>query len=124
MDNKIFTGLEMNIETKQENGVLFVKPLDKSIESFNSREFKSQVADLINQGHTSILLNLSEVEFIDSSGLGSLISILKLLAHSKGNIAICKAQDQAMRIFVLTRLNRAFQLFPDEEEAIQALKKN
>lgn len=112
----------MNIETKQIDGILFVKPLDKSIESINSREFKAQVIDLIKQGNSRVLINLSKVEFIDSSGLGSLISVLKLLATSDGNMVICEAQDQAMKIFTLTRLNNAFRLFSTEKEAIQALE--
>lgn len=112
----------MNMETKQENGILIVKPLEKSIEAVNSKEFKGKVCDLISQGNKNIILNLSQVEFIDSSGLGGLISILKLLASSQGRIVICEAQEQARRVFNLTRLDHVFQLFSTEKEALNSLE--
>ncbi len=112
----------MNIETKQDNGLLFVKPLDKSIEAANSKDFRGKIIDLINQGNSIVILNLSQVEFMDSSGLGALISILKLLANSQGKIVICEAQNQITKIFTLTRLDQVFQLFSNEKEAIVFLE--
>lgn len=113
---------QMNLETKQENGILYVKPLDKSLEAVNSKEFKAQVIELITQGRTKVLLNLSKIEFIDSSGLSSLISILKLVANSKGSLVICETQDQARRVFSLTRLDQAFQMFSTEQEGMRSLE--
>lgn len=111
----------MNLEIKQEKGLLLVKPLDKSIEATNSRDFKGKIMDLINQGNKMVILNLSKVEFIDSSGLGSLISVLKSLTNSQGKIAICEAQDPVIKVFTLTRLNQVFQFFPQEQAAINSL---
>lgn len=111
----------MNIQTKHENGVLFVKPLDKSIEGSNSREFKGQVVDLFNEGNKNIVLNLSQVEFMDSSGLGCLISILKLMVKAEGQISICEPQEQVIRLFNLTRLNNVFRIFSKEDEALNTL---
>ena len=111
----------MNIQVKQAKGVTFVKPLEKSIEAANSREFKSQIVDLINSGKTLIILNLSSVEFMDSSGLGSLISILKLLTNCNGKILVCEVGDQVARLFSLTRLDQIFHLFRKEDEAVNFL---
>lgn len=114
----------MELEVKQKDKILTVKPLDKSIEAANSRDFKSKLIDLINQGQHSIILNLSQIEFMDSSGLGSLISILKLLASHQGNIILCETQEPVKRIFTLTRLNQVFSLYPSEEEAFKFLQAN
>lgn len=112
----------MDIEIKQENGSLLIKPLEKSIEAGNSRDFKSRIVDLINEGNSTIILNLSKVEFMDSSGLGTLISALKLLNSVSGKIIICEANDQVTKLFALTRLNQIFQFYPKQEEAINSLK--
>ena len=109
----------MEMEVKQKDQVLLIKPLGKSIEATNSRDFKTKVTDLINQGHHIIILNLSQIEFMDSSGLGSLISILKLLASHQGKIALCEIQEPVKRVFSLTRLNQVFPLHPNEEDAFK-----
>ncbi len=112
----------MQLEIKEIDHILFIKPLEKSIETFNSREFKTQIFDLIHQQHDLIILNLSNVEFIDSNGLGCLVSILKLLTSHQGRILACNAQDPVKRIFNLTRLNQVLPLFQNEEEATTFLQ--
>lgn len=116
--------MNMQIDVKEANKFLFIKPLDKSIETFNSRDFKTKVIELINQNHDQIILNLSEVDFIDSNGLGSLVSILKILTSNQGRIVICEAKEPVKRIFTLTRLNQILPLFRDEEEATKFLQDN
>lgn len=110
------------MEVREKDQVLVVKTLEKNLEAVNSREFKNQLVESINQGHHAIVINLSKVEFIDSSGLGSLISILKLLTTQKGSLAFCEIQEPVKRIFTLTRLNQVFSIFPTEEEAVKNLK--
>ncbi len=112
----------MNLEIKHENGILFLKPLERSIEAGNSKLFKGKVRDLINEGSKIILLNLSQVEFIDSSGLGSLISIVKLIENMQGALVLCNTQDQVNKIFKLTGVDRVFQIFSDENEALTSLE--
>lgn len=114
----------MEMEVKQKDHILLIKPLEKNIEAANSREFKAKLVDLINEDHHSMILNLSQVEFIDSSGLGTLISVLKLLTSRQGSIAFCETQESVKRIFTLTRLNQVFSLYPTEEEAIKTLQTN
>lgn len=107
----------MELDVKALDRFLSITPQAKSIETFNSREFKIKVIDLINQNHNQIILNLSEVDFIDSNGLGSLIAILKLLTAQQGKIVICGAREPIKRIFNLTRLNQVLQLVESEEDA-------
>lgn len=112
----------MQIDRTQKDQLLLVKPLEKTIESANSRDFKTKLVDMINEGHHLMILNLSQVEFMDSSGLGCLISILKLLATHQGNLALYNVQEPVKRIFTLTRLNQVFSIYSTEEEAMQFLK--
>lgn len=112
----------MQLDVKENGKFISIKPLEKSIETFNSRDFKGKVIDLINQNHDQIILNLSQVDFIDSNGLGSLVSILKLLSSHQGKIVICEAKDPVKRIFTLTRLNQVLPLVANEEEATKFLQ--
>lgn len=112
----------MNIEVRQENGILCVKPQEKSLEGANSRELKKKITEYINQGNKIIVLNISNIEFMDSSGIGTLITILKLLASQQGKIVLCEVREAILRIFTLTRLDLVFKVFPTEKEAINSLE--
>ena len=112
----------MELDVKPLDRFISITPKAKSIETFNSREFKAKVIDLINEKHSHIILNLSEVDFIDSNGLGSLIAILKLLTTQQGKVVICGARDPVKRIFNLTRLNQVLPLVESEEDAKKFLE--
>ncbi|MGQ9919937.1 MAG: STAS domain-containing protein [Desulfobacca sp.] len=106
---------------QQKNGTLIIiKPLERRLDADSSRYFKEKMADIIKQGEGRILLNLSEVQFIDSSGLGALLSLLRQLGE-QGNLVLCGIAENVMNLFRLTRLNRVFQIYPDEAQALAAI---
>ena len=80
------------------------------------------MVDWINQGNRRIVLDLSEVDFIDSSGLGAIVSSLKTLGND-GDLVICGIRETVMGLFKITRMNRVFQIFATESEAIEALSR-
>lgn len=70
---------------------------------------------------SAVLLNISEVSFIDSSGLGYLVSIYKQLAAENRQMVICEPTTQARMLFELTRMYQIFSIFDDEDLAIETL---
>lgn len=110
----------MQIEGKKVNNLLIVTPLEKRLDASAAADFKGKIVDWINSGNNRIVLDLSRVDFIDSSGLGAIVSCLKTLGGS-GDLAICGIQETVMSLFQLTRMNRVFQIFPTEAEALKAL---
>ena len=111
----------MNLETRNENGIIILKPESKSIDATVSTTFKGQVVDLINQGNIFFLLNLSQVDFIDSSGLGAIISILKGLQPNKGEIVLCDIREPVLNLFKLTRMDLVFKIYLNEKEGLDFL---
>jgi anti-sigma B factor antagonist len=112
----------MQIEQKTVNEILVVTPLEKRIDASSATDFKGKLIDWILQGHKRILLDLSQVDFIDSSGLGAIVSCLKTIG-TNGDLVICGIRDTVMSLFQLTRMNRVFQIFLSQDEAVQALTK-
>lgn len=111
----------MDLETKKSDDLVFLKPLKQNIDATASTQFKARVMDLINQGNNFFLLDLSEVEFVDSSGLGAMISILKTLKLNNGDIVLCDLNSAVLNLFNLTRMNNVFKICKDEKEGLQAL---
>jgi anti-sigma B factor antagonist len=110
----------MQLEQRIEDGVAIAKPLERRLDARSAASFKDAMADLVRSGQERIALDLSEVEFVDSSGLGAIVSTLKQLG-GRGDLVICGARDTVMSMFKLTRLDRVFQMFPDQREAVAVL---
>lgn len=110
----------MELETRKEGEVLVVKSLEKRLAAHIAAEFRERLAQLINEGNHLIVLDISEVEFIDSAGLAALVYTLKLLGR-KEQLVIYGARGPVTNIFELTRMNTVFQMFDDEKGAIAAL---
>jgi anti-sigma B factor antagonist len=110
----------MQLQETKTADVLIVKPLEKRIDAATATDFKQKMSDWINSGNRRIVLNLSKVDFMDSSGLGAIISTLKKIGDD-GNIVICGIKETVMSLFRLTRMDRVFDIFPSEEAALKAL---
>lgn len=108
----------MRIETRTEGDLLIVTPLDNRIDASVAPDFKGNLHVLINDGALRIVLDLTHVEFIDSSGLSVLISILKSLS-GKGELMICSICNTVMTLFKLTRMDRIFKIYDTVEDAIK-----
>lgn len=110
----------MEIQSAKIDEVTIIKPLAKRIDASVATEFKGKIVDTINAGNFRIVLDLSNVAFIDSSGLGAIISSLKTIGGN-GDLVICGMNETVMGLFKLTRMNLVFRIFSTQPEAIQAL---
>jgi anti-anti-sigma factor len=73
-------------------------------------------------GAKNILLNFSGLEFMNSSGIGLLVTLLIRVQRQKQQLAACGLNHHYEQIFDLTRLNEAIQIYSDEAQALQAFK--
>src|SRR6056297_3615144 len=94
----------MQLKHNNVEDVLIVRPLEKRIDASTATEFKQKMNEWIDSGNRRIVLNLSEVDFIDSSGLGAIISGFKKIGNN-GNLVICVVKESVMRDLKSTRLN-------------------
>ena len=77
----------------------------------------SWLAEQVKAGNARLIVNLEGVNFIDSSALSTLVRVLKLSREQVGDLHVCTLQQPVRVIFELTRLDKAFDIFPTEEEA-------
>lgn len=82
---------------------------------------RAELLAVVAGGRTRVLLDASEVKFIDSSGLSVLVSTLKAARAASGNLGLLKVSKPMRTLLELTRLHRAIQLFDDEAAAAAAL---
>lgn len=81
--------------------------------------FKQQLRELVDSDGLIIVVDLEDVDFIDSSGLSALVSGLKALRERDGSLHICRPQPQGRTALRLTLLDRVFPIFPDLDQALK-----
>ena len=82
-----------------------------------------QLFSLVEQdGKTKLLLNFSGVEYMSSAALGKLINLHKKLTALKGKLAMCNVIPQIFEVFAITKLDKIFKIFPDEDAALASFK--
>ena len=110
------------INMRKENNVLIVYPNVEELNASIAARFKDEMEKVIKEGNNIIIINLTGIEFIDSTGLASIVSSLKLIGRN-GQLVLCGLHRNVMSVFKLTRMDRVFQIFSSEEEAISFLLK-
>lgn len=109
----------MEIEHRKQEDILIVKIMNPRLDAQGADDFRNQMSHLISSGNRRITLDISDVDFVDSSGLGAMVSVLKLIGED-GDMVISGPTDSAMRMFKLTRMNKVFRIFENEEDAVRA----
>ncbi len=89
----------------------------KALDASNSRDLKQSIGPLLATG-AKLVIDMSKIEFIDSSGLGALVSCLRQAHSSGGDIKLCGLMNQARALFELVRMHRVFEVFNSSEEAV------
>lgn len=99
--------------------ILISAVLDKRIAEAVSGELKATLVAHFKQQQSTVVVDLTEVSFIDSSGLGALVAVLKSL-HG-GDLVLCGLSGAVANMFKLTRMDKVFRIFPTADDAVQAL---
>ena len=103
-------------EKKKDVTILFVR--EERLDAHNSGDLKVELAGLFDGKEKNILVDLRDVRFIDSSGLGALVSGFKNAISHQGSLKLSSLQPQVKSMFELTRLHRVFEIFSSSEEAL------
>jgi anti-sigma B factor antagonist len=85
-------------------------------------DLSGTLQDLVQSGQTKLILDLSEVAFIDSAGLGELIAFKKRTKEAGGDIKLLKPTRRVFELLDILRLTSVFEVYTDEREAVEAFK--
>lgn len=110
----------MNFETEIKNEIALVTVKAGRLDASIAPDLKKTVADIVATGTSRIMLDLELVQFMDSSGLGAVISSFKLTGQ-KGEFVICNMNEAVEEIFTLTHMDRLFDIYPSVDEGFQKM---
>ena len=102
----------------ENNGVVVISPVGK-LNMVHANRLREAVSESIALGHFKFVIDLSKVDFLDSSGLGALIGSLKLARQAEGDVRIVAPNEQVKMVLKLTNMDRIFAAYPTLENAYQ-----
>lgn len=108
----------MNLSKEKVNGILIVTIEEKEANLSKSDRFKELVVEEINSGERDIIISFKNVLYLDSSFLGALVGILKMLLPLEGRLVVSDLNGDIENLFELTRLNKIFTIKEDLKTAM------
>jgi anti-sigma B factor antagonist len=112
----------MKASNRQVNGVTVVDMSGRITLGEGSVILREAVKDLLGKGQKKILLNLSDVTYIDSSGIGELVSAFTSVRNQGGELKLLKLTKKVHDLLQITKLYTVFDIKDDEATAIQSFK--
>lgn len=111
--------MKFDTETIDDITVLEI-PMD-ALDAGNVVEFKNDIAPILDKCDF-VIFNMSRIKFIDSSGIGAILSCLRKLHSQGGALSMFGVKDQVVQLFKLVRIDRIIEIHPTKNSAIRAFQ--
>ena len=114
--------MNFDIKTEQLSDDAYVISLSGEVDLYTAPEFKQQLLEVISQGATEVIVDLSSTTFIDSTTLGVLVGGVKRLRPNEGRLSLVCSDRNITKIFEITGLDRVFAIYSTRDEAVSKLE--
>jgi anti-sigma B factor antagonist len=110
--------MDLSLSTRETAG-LCVVDVGGEIDVYTSPKLRERLVALVGEGAHRLVIDLEDVEFIDSTGLGVLVGVLKRIRARDGSMSLVCSQDGLLRVFRITGLENVFTIYASLEEATE-----
>ena len=110
--------MNLKFTTEQKDGYMLCA-IKGEIDLYNARQLKDKVSDVLEEEDDpkKLVLDIQEVKYIDSTGLGILIGIKRRLTENGGRLVLVLSEQRILQLFTITGLSNIFTIASDREEA-------
>lgn len=106
----------MQVNFHEDRGIRVLDVLGDALDASNAPRFRTAIDAQVESG--KYVLDLSNLSFVDSSGIGALLSCLRKVTALGGEVRLAGLQPSVANLFKLVRMDRLFEIFPTVDEAI------
>jgi anti-sigma B factor antagonist len=110
----------MQIEERKVGDVVVLDLKGKVMLGEGDEVLKDKINSLLNQGHKKLLLNLAQVPYIDSAGLGEIVRTFTTVSRQGGHLKLLNLTKRISDLLAITKLLTVFETFDSENEAVQS----
>ncbi|MEP7352088.1 MAG: STAS domain-containing protein [Acidobacteriota bacterium] len=114
--------MSVKISTRQVGDVTVVDAAGRITLGDGASTFRDAIKDLLAGGQKKLLLNLAEVSYIDSSGIGELVSGFTTVTNQSGQVKLLNLTKRVQDLLQITKLYTVFDVFEDEATAVRSYK--
>lgn len=114
--------MQLRMNTRIQDGVLVLDCIGRIVFGEESAALRDTVKSAM-EGNASVVLNLAEVNYIDSGGLGTLVSLYTTARNAGGALKLANLTKRVGDLLQVTKLVSVFEVFPDEAAAVRSFKK-
>jgi len=114
--------VSVKLTTRQVGDVTVVDAAGRITLGEGASVFRDTIRDLVAKGSKKLLINLSEVSYIDSSGIGEMVSGFTTVTNSGGQLKLLGLSKRVKDLLQITKLYTVFEAFDDETEAVRSFK--
>ena len=86
------------------------------LDATKAKQLRHHISDVVTTGVDIVLIDLQDVTFIDSSGLGGLISAQRIVKAANSKLFLCSINNQVRMLFEMTKMHQVFEIFTDQEK--------
>ena len=112
--------MKLNIEKLAERDGVIINIESDNLDASNVKEFREKVQEHLD-AHGLVMLDMHAINFVDSSGLGALLSALRIMNNKNGQLKLFGMNKPVRALFELVRMHRIFFIYNSREEAFAAL---
>lgn len=112
--------MSFEIRKREREGVVILDLKGRLVVGEAASSLRDEILALAAAGSHRVVLNLAEVDFIDSTGLGAMVICYTTLKKSGGALKLCNLAEREIELLVLTKLTSVFELFDDEQHALNS----
>jgi len=112
--------VSMKLVTRQVGDVTVVDASGRITLGEGSSAFREQIKELVASGHKKVLINMGEISYIDSSGIGELVSGFTTVTNAGGMLKLLNLGKRVQDLLQITKLYTVFETFDDEAAAIRS----
>lgn len=116
--------MALDIQEREREGIVVLDLKGRLIVGEPVSSLREKIRELSDGGKVNVVLNLEELEYIDSTGLGGLVISYTTLKKAGGALKILNLSKRNVELLVLTKLTTVFELFADEQDAINSFFPN
>ena len=112
--------MALDIYQHEREGIIILDLKGRIVVGPEASELREKVKELNASGQRNVVLNLAQVDFIDSTGLGALVICATSLRKQGGNIKLLNLNRRNIELLVMTKLFAVFEVFADEQDAVNS----
>ena len=110
---------QIEIRSREQEGIKILD-LNGKLTVGGASDLREKVNEQVAAGNLHQILNLKEVDYIDSTGLGTMVICYMSLQKAGGSLKLCQLNRRNLELVLLTKLSTVFQIFNEEQEAINS----